>query len=182
MAFVAHFPAICHSPCSRVGLRALHMSAQKKGFGELSSSKASRIPSKGEKRRKAASDRYDQMAAAGLPEYTVWMRLKNAPDAPSTDDGKPEQMPWLPVGCISVPRSSQVAGAIFDAEEDVMQGATRLYPALQNQPRDNIEFGYQLREFDDEEIRVAERESEKGVQGLLRKWFRAWQNPMNAAG
>lgn len=156
------------------------MSVQKKGFGK-SSSKPSRIPSEGEKRRKAASDRYDEMAAAGLPEYTVWMRLKDVPDAPPGGDGEPEQMPWLPVGCLSVPRSTQVAKAIFNAEEDLIQGATRLYPTLQNQPRENIEFGYQLREFDDEEIRIAERESENGVQATLRKWFRAWQNPMNAA-
>lgn len=182
MAFVALQPVTCHFSRSFTGLCALQMSAQpNKGFGKKPSSKPPRIPSQGEKRRKVASDRYDQMAAAGLPEYTVWMRLKKVPDAPSVDGDESEHMPWLPVGCISVPRSSQVANAIFDAEEDVLQGATRMYPTLQNQPRDNIEFGYQLREFDDEEIKVAEKESDQGIQGALRKWFRAWQNPMNAA-
>lgn len=148
----------------------------KKGFG---SKPPPRVPSQSSKRRAAASDRYDQMAAAGMPEYSVWMRLKEVPDAPPGEDGEPEQMPWLPVGCISVPRSSQVSKAIFDAEEDLMQGATRLYPTLQNQARDNIEFGYQLREFDDEEIRIVERESEEGFGGTLRKLFRTLTNPMN---
>lgn len=154
------------------------MNAEGKGFG-VPSKKEVRKPSKGEQRRKAASDRYDKMAAAGFPEYTVWLRLKEVPDAPPGDDGEQAPMPWLPAGCISVPRSNRVAKAIFDAEEDLMQGAIRLYPNLKKQPRDNIEFGYQLREFDDEEIRTAERESEKGLQAVLRNFFRAIQDPMN---
>lgn len=119
------------------------------------------------------------MAAAGMPEYTVWMRLKEVPDAPPGENEEPEEMPWLPVGCISVPRSSQVSKALFDAEEDLMKGAAKLYPNLQKQPRDNIEFGYQLRQFDDEEIRIAERESEKGLQAMFRNAFRSILNPMN---
>lgn len=154
------------------------MASEQKGFGSPSK-KPSRRASQGEQRRRAASDRYDRMAAAGMPEYTIWMRLKEVPDAPQGDDGEVEQMPWLPVGCLSVPRSSQVSQAIFDAEQDLMQGAIRLFPNMQNQPRDNIEFGFQLREFDDEEIRVAQRESEIGIQGTLRRWFRALQDPMN---
>lgn len=152
--------------------------AEQKGFSPPSK-KPSREPSKGELRRKTASEKYDQMAAAGMPEYSIWMRLKEVPDAPPGDDGAAETMPWLPVGCLSVPRSSGVAKAIFDAEEDLMQGAVRMYPNLQNQERGNIEFGYQLREFDDEEIRIAEREGEGGLQGMMRNFFRAVQNPMN---
>ncbi|PXF46621.1 hypothetical protein BWQ96_03610 [Gracilariopsis chorda] len=146
----------------------------KKGFGAKPSN-PQRTPSAGEQRRKGAAARYDEMAAAGFPEYTVWMRLK---EGGVDDDSEP--MPWLPIGCISVPRSSQVADALFDAEEDLMQGAIRLYPNLTNEPRENIEFGYQLRDFDDEDIRVAERQKYKGIQGALRKWFRNLQNPMNA--
>lgn len=156
------------------------MASDQKGFGKPSS-KPERVPSAGEERRNAASSRYDKMAAAGMPEYTVWMRLKDVQDAPPGEDDEPEQMPWLPVGCLSVPRSSQVSKAIFDTEDDLMQGAIRLYPNLQNQERDNIEFGYQLREFDDEEVRVAEREEETGIQATLRKWFRAMQDPMNTS-
>lgn len=131
-------------------------------------------PSEASKRRSAAADRYNEMAAAGMPEYTVWMRLK---EGGTSEEG--EQMPWLPVGCISVPRSSQVADALFDVEEDLMQGAVRLYPKLRDEPRDNIQFGYQLREFDDEDIRVAERSPTTGFQATLTNFFRKLQNPLN---
>lgn len=113
------------------------------------------------------------MAAAGMPEYSIWMRLKEGGTELEED-----QMPWLPVGCLSVPRSAQVAEAIFKAEEDLMQGAIRLFPKLQNEERDNIQFGYQLRQFDDEEIRVAERPSVSFFQSNLRKLFGNLQNPL----
>lgn len=134
------------------------------------------------KRRQAASDRYDAMAAAGMPEYSVWMRLKEGGTGVEQEQGEqPETMPWLPVGCISVPRSSQVADALFKSEEDLMQGAIRLYPNLAKEPRDNIEYGYQLREFDDEPIRVAERSPTSGLQATLTNFFRKLQNPLNLA-
>lgn len=132
-------------------------------------------PSEASKRRQAAASRYDEMAAAGMPEYTVWMRLKEGGTA---EEG--EQMPWLPVGCISVPRSSQVADALFDVENDLMQGAIRLYPKLRDEPRENIQFGYQLRDFDDEDIRLAERSPTSGFQAALINFLRRLQNPLNS--
>lgn len=144
-----------------------------RGFGK--NPPTPKDPTDNTKRRQAAAERYDQMAAAGMPEYTVWMRLREG----GTMEG--EEMPWLPVGAISVPRSSQVGDALFDAEEDLMQGAIRLYPKLQNEPRDNIEFGYQLREFDDEPIRIAERSPKKGLQATLTNFFRKLQNPLNSS-
>lgn len=89
-------------------------------------------------------------------------------------------MPWLPVGSLSVPRSSQVSSVIFETEEDLMQGACRLYPNLKNEAKENIQWGYQLAQFDDEEIRVAEKEEVGGIAGTLRGWFRTLLNPMNA--
>lgn len=145
--------------------------SRSKGFKKPSSSPP---PSEANMRRQAAANKYDEMAAAGMPEYTVWMRLKEGGTAE-----KDEKMPWLPVGCISVPRSSQVADALFDVEKDLMQGAVRLYPKLSNEPRENIEFGYQLRDFDDEEIRVAERSPTSGFQATLTNFFRKLQNPLN---
>ncbi|KAI0560297.1 hypothetical protein FGB62_117g19 [Gracilaria domingensis] len=84
------------------------------------------------------------MAAAGLPEYTVWMRRKQG-----GVEGEEETMPWLPVGCISVPRSSEVADALFHAEADLVHVTILLYPKFTNEPKENIEFGYQIRLFDD---------------------------------
>ena len=150
------------------------MTSQGPGGGGFGKKTPKRPSSKGEIRRKAASQKYDEMAAKGMPEYTIWMRLK---EGGVVEEG--EQMPWLPVGSLAVPRSNQVADVIFETEDDLMQGATRLYPTLQNQPRDNIEFGYQLREFDDEEIRVAERRDDTGWKAALSNFWANIQNPMN---
>lgn len=150
------------------------MTSQGPGKGGFGKKPPKRAPSKGEIRRKAASQKYDEMASKGMPEYTIWMRLK---EGGVVEEG--EQMPWLPVGSLAVPRSNQVADVIFETEDDLMQGATRLYPTLQNQPRDNIEFGYQLREFDDEEIRVAERKENTGWKAALSNFWANIQNPMN---
>lgn len=151
---------------------------EKKGFSKPSESSQPKTPSEHNKRRDAAAERYDQMAAAGMPEYTVWFRLREGGTGVDSDT---EQMPWLPVGAIAVPRSSQVADALFEpkTEEDLMKGAIRLYPNLQNEPRENIEFGYQLREFDDEPVAVAERPKRTGVEATFRNFFRRLQNPMN---
>lgn len=69
-----------------------------------------------------AADRYDAMAASGMPYNSVWMRLKEG--GSSADE---EQIPWLPVGSLSVPHSSQVSDAPFDSEEIILQVAHRLY-------------------------------------------------------
>lgn len=180
-AFLASFPAaspLKHSDktvCSCAPVRACPImqsdNPRSKGFKRENPSPP---PSEASKRRQAAANKYDEMAAAGMPEYTVWMRLKEGGTAE-----KGEQMPWLPVGCISVPRSSQVADALFDVEKDLMQGAIRLYPKLRDEPRENIQFGYQLRDFDDEEIRVAERSPTSGFQATLTNFFRRLQSPLN---
>ena len=123
-------------------MRPLHMCAAEKqeggvtkrefkGFGDKPT--AARPVSKDQKRREAAASKYDEMAAAGMPQYSVWIRLKDPPKMPDYDpaiDGEEndQPMPWLPVGSLSVPRSSQVSAAIYEAENDLLQGAYRLYP------------------------------------------------------
>lgn len=172
-----------HSTSPRVSHKSSHVTTICMGGDDSKSSGGfgakpppPRKPSEATNRRKAASDRYDKMAAAGMPEYSVWMRLKEG--GTSSEE---EEMPWLPVGCMSVPRSSQVSDALFDTEEDLMQGAVRLYPKLKDEPRENIQFGYQLREFDDEPIRIAERSSSTGLQAAFTNFFRKLQNPLNPA-
>ncbi len=151
-----------------------------KGFGEQ---KAKPSPSKAQKRREAAASRYDAMAASGMPEYSVWLRLKEPPrpEGVSKDDPDFQEMPWLPVGSLAVPRSSQVSQAIFDAEEDLLQGAYRLYPNLKNEEKENIEYGFQLKQFPDEEIRKAERKQTGGFMGSFQEWIDKLTSPMNAS-
>lgn len=147
-----------------------------KGFGAPKEAGGSKKQSSGSVRREAASNKFDEMVASGMPEYTVWFRLKKGGVESDTDE-----MPWLPVGAISVPRSSQVGDALFEQKtmEDLMQGALRLYPALKKEERDNIEFGYQLKDFDDEPIRIAEPSPKTGWKATLTNLFRRIQNPLN---
>lgn len=120
-----------------------------------------------------------------MPEYTIWMRLKTGGTlSAAATEGKEateeEQMPWLPVGCIAVPRSGSVARALKDAEDDLWQGAERLYPKLKGEERSNVEFGSQLRQFPDEEIRLVEDAGEEGgVGGWVKRFFGKLQNPLN---
>lgn len=147
-----------------------------KGFGKAP---PPNTPSESTDRRQKASQKYDEMVASGMPEYTIWFRLKEG--GVSDEDTVEKEMPWLPVGVISVPRSSQVVDCLFERKtmEDLMQGALRLYPKLKNERKENIQFGYQLKEFDDEPIRVAERITETGFQATLTTIFRKLQNPLS---
>ncbi|WP_088893609.1 HHL1-like protein [Leptolyngbya ohadii] len=99
-------------------------------------------PSKRSTQRAAASQQYDKMKADGLPEYEIYIRIQ----------GKKQ---WYPVGVISVKRSSQINQAVFANREELVQGAFRIYPVLKKN-RDQLEYGYRLKEFKDEPIQLAE--------------------------
>jgi len=154
-----------------------------KGFGDKPA--AARPVSKGQKRRESAATKYDEMAAAGMPQYSVWIRLKDPPKMPDYDpevDGTDDEpMPWLPVGSLSVPRSSQVSAAIYEAEDDLLQGAYRLYPNMKKEELSNIEYGFQNKEFPDEDIRLATPEGSGGIFSGLQDWIGKLTNPMNVA-
>jgi hypothetical protein len=136
-----------------------------KGFGKPRESAPERPPSGAKAARDAAAERLDSMRQQGLPEFSVWVRLleeKETPDAPD--------FPWLPVGSICVPRSGNIEKAIFDVEEDLMKGVYKLFPNMKGK-EDQLQFGWQNKEFTDEDIRVAVRPSafQSVVQKLLGK-------------
>jgi hypothetical protein len=113
------------------------MSATKvKGFAGGSGQSKKKAPNK----REAAASQYDQMKDKGLPEFNVFIRIK----------GKE----WVPAGSMAVERSSQISQAIFQQEAELLKGAIRLYPILRKF-KDNLEYGYRLKEFPDEEVTVA---------------------------
>ena len=184
LMFATSLP-LCESPCDKQSHKChshFYMNAPKngrgKGFGKKDERKMG--SSAAQQRRSAAASRYDEMVAAGMPIYSIWIRLKDPPRPPGMEDDESlSEMPWLPVGSLSVPRSSQVAKAIFDAEEDLLQGANRLYPNMQKESLDNIEYGFQLKEFPDEDIRLAERPVTGGLQGALRNLVSKLTNPLN---
>lgn len=62
---------VAHTKCARVCMKT--GAAKKKGFGPP---EETRPKSEGQIRRDAAGKRYDEMVAKGMPQYSVWMRLK----------------------------------------------------------------------------------------------------------
>ncbi|MEL6326895.1 MAG: HHL1-like protein [Cyanobacteria bacterium J06626_23] len=114
--------------------------------------------SKRAKERAKASKQMDQMRADGLPEYEVYIRIQAK-----------EQ--WYPVGVIAVQSSRQINQAIYGSQEDLLQGAFRIYPVLRKN-KDRLEYGYRLKEFKDEEIQVAVEPKVtpiSGIQNTLRR-------------
>ncbi|CAM9838447.1 unnamed protein product, partial [Hapterophycus canaliculatus] len=78
-----------------------------KGFGEPPPPKKVKAPkSEKGKQRDAAAKAYEDMSAAGIPEYNILIKPAG------TDD-------YLPAGVMAVPRSQQVSEAIFEQEENL---------------------------------------------------------------
>ncbi|MEM9267064.1 MAG: HHL1-like protein [Cyanobacteria bacterium P01_F01_bin.13] len=93
------------------------------------------------KRRKEASQEMDKRRASGDPEFEVHIRIK-------------DKKQWYPVGVVAVKRSADINKAIFASEEDLLQGAFRIYPILRKN-KTNLEYGYRVKEFKDEPVTVA---------------------------
>lgn len=118
------------------------------GFGKPAAQPAVKKPNK----RVEASKQLDQMRADGLPEFEVYIRIQ----------GKKQ---WYPVGAIAVKRSSQINQAIFGSQQDLLQGAFRLYPVLKKNQH-QLEYGYRLKEYKDEPIQLAVPPQETGANGI----------------
>ncbi len=92
-------------------------------------------------RRAAAASQLDEMRSKGMPEFEVYVRVK-------------DQKPWYPVGALAVNRSNQINQAIFANENDLRQGAFRLFPRLKKQ-QGNLEYGYRVKAYKDDPITLA---------------------------
>jgi hypothetical protein len=108
------------------------------GFG---TAQAQPKTSKGAQERMKAAQHYETMKADGLPEYAIYIRIQG-------------QKNWYPVGAIALKRSNQIHQAIFDSREQLLQGAYRLFPTLRKHQQ-QLEYGYRLKEFNDEPIQLA---------------------------
>lgn len=93
------------------------------------------------KRRQEASREMDKRRSTGDPEFEVHIRIK-------------DKKQWYPVGVVAVKRSADIDRAIFASEEDLLQGAFRIYPILRKN-KTNLEYGYRVKAFKDEPITVA---------------------------
>ncbi len=112
----------------------------KPGFGKTQPQPK---PSKRVTERAQATKSFEKMKTEGVPEFEVYIRIQ----------GKKN---WYPVGAIAVKRSAKITHAIFDSEQQLLQGAFRLFPILRKN-QNQLEYGYRLKEFKDEPIQLAER-------------------------
>merc|ERR1712113_693710 len=122
------------------------------------------------KRDKAAAD-FDKLKDLGAPEYMVSIRTVGE----TTSD-------WLPVGGIAVPRSGSedaaVSMAIFNNEDELLKGAFRNYPKLKVS-EDKFEYGYRLKEFPDDEFKLATEDATKQSSNPIVQWFSNLDSPLN---
>jgi len=150
-----------------------------KGFGkpnpkvEKAKAKAAKPKSPVAVKRDAAGEAFDKLKAGGAPEYMVLIRTVDAAGEPSK---------WYPVGGIAVPRSSSedqaLALAIFNNEDDLLKGAFRSYPFLKN-TNDKFEYGYRIKEFEDDPVKIATKENVDKANNPVQQWFNALDNPLN---
>lgn len=110
-----------------------------------------KVSKRATERAKAAKE-YEQMKADGLPDFEVYIRIQ----------GKKN---WYPVGVITVKRSSQINQAVFANQQDLLQGAFRLYPVLKKN-QSQLEYGYRLKQFKDEPIQLATKPQSIASGGL----------------
>jgi Family of unknown function (DUF6523) len=121
-----------------------------KGFGPQKEIK--KAPSEAAKKRMDAAKQMDAMKADGLPEFEIYIRIK-------------DKKSWFPVGAIAVQRTNQVDAAIFANEESLRQGAFRIFPVLKKSAQ-NLEYGYRSKDNKEDPITLAVKPA-PGVQGAV---------------
>jgi len=115
--------------------------ASQLGFGKVQPQKQTAKANKA--KRAVASQKYDEMKQSGLPEFNIFVRIQG--------QGK-----WLPAGSMTVNRSSLINQALFQQEEELRKSVFRLFPQLRKH-QGQLEYGYRLKEFNDEPIVLATR-------------------------
>jgi len=173
--------ALAFAPPSHIA-RHSHLSHQQpvsmmaKGFGAPKPApkpKASKPKSTGAVARDQASQDLEKLKAQGNPEYMVLIREVPEGAAPSN---------WYPVGGMAVPRSSSIdvalSLAIFQNEDDLLKGAFRNHPFLSKSTH-KFEYGYRLKEFPDDPVKVADPNAAEPSTNPLVNWFNALDSGLN---
>merc|ERR1712087_678461 len=146
---------------------------QAKGFGKKVhvEPKKKAPPSKSQVRRDEAANKFDKLKSSGAPEYMVSIR--------TVGETKSD---WMPVGGIAVPRSGSedaaVSMAIFNNEDELLKGAFRNYPRLKVST-DKFEYGYRLKEFPEDPVKIANKASTEQTSNPFMQWFNQLDSPLN---
>ena len=110
---------------------------------------------------------YENQAKRGVPEYNIFLRPANG-----------TEVEWVPVGSMTIPRDTSVSKAVFEVEDELLKGTFKLYPKLKafydvrKEKYGLFEYGYCLKAFPDEPIRIIERgtESSEG-KNFFTNWY-----------
>ena len=139
-----------------------------KGFGAPKQKK--RQKSEGQIKREQESSKYDEIAASGGQEYSIFIRQFGSDD-----------QSWLPCGSIAVPRNAQVADAIFANEAGLKSSIVRTYPKLKGYEQE-FEFGFNLKVYPDDPIEVAAKPSStKSAGPSIGNWISNLLSPVDAS-
>uniref|UniRef100_A0A7S0Q2N3 Uncharacterized protein n=1 Tax=Coccolithus braarudii TaxID=221442 RepID=A0A7S0Q2N3_9EUKA len=163
-----------HAPSPAASRAAARLLADApKGFGKKLNVQPKKkvLPSTTQVRRTKAADDFDKLKASGAPEYLVSIRTVGE-----------KTSEWMPVGGIAVPRSSSedaaVSMAIFNNEDELLKGAFRNFPRLKVS-EDRFEYGFRLKDFPEDPIKVASKEKTEVTTNPLMQWFNSLDSPLN---
>ena len=138
-----------------------------KGF-DKSAKPAKKEKSEGQMEREKMANKYDDIAASGGQEYSIFVRQFGGEDAS-----------WLPCGSIAVPRGAQVSDAIFANEEPLKAAIVRTFPKLKGFEAE-FEYGYNLKIFPDDPVEVANKNM-KTAGPSIANWISNVLSPVDAS-
>ncbi|GAB5035255.1 Hypothetical protein NocV09_02500130 [Nannochloropsis oceanica] len=142
-----------------------------KGFGEKPTKKAPPPKTKGQLEREKYASAYDTLASKGVPEYAVYIKEAEA-----------GEKDWKFVGSMAVPRNAKVDQAIYENEPNLVKGAFKLHPKLVGKEKAGFTYGYNLKKFPDEPIKVAVKPVEgSGPKNPVIGWLENVMSPLDAS-
>ena len=137
-----------------------------KAAAAAAAAKAAKPKSAAALKRDEAAETLEKEVKAGTPEYAVFARAFGGTDKD-----------WKPVGSIACPRTDRPDDMIFTNEDALVSGLFKLYPAMKKEG-ENFEYGYRLKKFPDDEIRLAFKRTGKSENPIM-NWIGSLSNPVN---
>lgn len=138
-----------------------------KGFGKKPE-KVAKPKTAGAIERETAAQKYNDLAASGIPEYNIFVRVKGKGDSD-----------WVPAGTMAVPRAEKIQNAVFEQQQALLKGVFRIFKKLESE-KDNLEYGYNLKIYPDEPVKILE--PVKRSEDAVKNWFESLLSPINASG
>ena len=154
----------------RTATTAIFLADKKKGFGKVGPEEENPV-SKGAQERERASSKYDEIAATGGQEYSIYVRQFGGDDKS-----------WLPCGAIAVPRNAQVGQAIKANQSALQAAIVRTFPKLKGLENE-FEYGSNLKIYPDDPVEVANLNTNAPSQGFsVQNWISTLLSPVDTSG